>query len=739
MKKTLFFTITFFYFFSLLYSCVLNEESEFIERPLLIIERTESGFMYTRSHSSPRAESYNIYWIADDKSINDIVDEGNVIIDAPPIGVITIDLAESDTVSAIAAANLSGYKTVFSDVARILPVGTPPTEFITVPVLTVTSGSSSLTCSWTAANPAADKYIFYWVPGNTDDPSVIKSGSMIDKGSVRNHTISELTNGVTYSVIVTAVKTDFESRDSQPVTGIPSISAFTRVPGLSLIPGNQSIYCLWPPTDPWSSSYDIYYREGTFTDPVDVKAGIKITGANDIYGERIAGLNNNSVYSVIVSANRSGYISVDSPVRTAKPAGNLANSKRGVSYGFGTGQGGNAGQDMALLVPGLSWFYNWGNSTSSELENLCIQNEVVFIPMAWNALSSSGVNTIKNYLSRHPEIEYIMTYNEPMFTDQANMTPAQAAANWPTIKQLAADCNLKIVGPALNYGQMMGPKEWFQAFIEQPNVSLNDMHAIALHCYMNYPSANKWFTAEEFTEYGLPVWMTEFCAWNSPSNIPDALWQEKFMSEICIYYEQDPRIEKYAWFIPRSSWAGTNNTGLPYHALFAGSSLSRLGQIFVNMSFCDKSVWVPAGEIIKAAQFTANHLSEWITQTGWPGNAYGNFPDTGSSVHFRPTTDPGGQILDIYNFTNNNWVEYQVDLSSSKAYTLSMRFETTALTNMDIFIDNMTVRAADTVLNSGNWTATSVGLGNLSAGRHTIRLKVTNSGGNCALNWIKVE
>ena len=699
------------------------------------LELKGTALTYTRGHSEPRADSYDFYWIEGDASRDDILENGNVIEDSSPMGIVTVS-ADAGIFSALVAANLEGYKTAYSDIIQIAP---EQISFTAAPVLTITANNNSLVCSWTDSNPAAANYDLYWLQGDVTDVKAIKEGTKIEKGAAKNHTITGLTNGTAYSVVVTAGRTNYISRDSLPKTAVPSIPTFNRAPGLSLTPGHQSIFCMWPPTDPWSSNYDIYYRQGIYTNPNDVKAGTKVTRteAQSVYGYMIEGLTNGAVYSVIVTANRNMYISADSPVRTAAPSASLAKSKRGVGYGFGTDAGGNAQQDMALLAPGISWFYNWANTPSSSLENIAVQNDVLFIPMTWNA--DYNVNNIKNYLLRHPEVEYILAYNEPMFTNEANMTPAQAAANWPTLKKLASDCNLKIISPALNYGQMMGPKEWFEQFIAQPNVSLSDMHAIALHCYMNYPTANKNYAVELFAEFGLPIWMTEFCAWNSPSNIPNVAWQEKFMSEVVIYYEQDPRVEKYAWFIPRSSWAGINNTGLPYHALFGGSSLNALGLIFINMSYCDKSVWVPSGEAIKAAQFTANHLVEWTVKDGWPGNEYGSFPDTGSSVHFRPTTDTGGQVLDIYNFTNNNWVEYQVDLASEKNYTLSIRYQTTSSSNIDVFVDNMNLRAANTVLNSSAWTTASVDLGSLSGGKHTIRLKVTNAGGNCAVNWLKVE
>jgi hypothetical protein len=158
----------------------------------------------------------------------------------------------------------------------------------------------------------------------------------------------------------------------------------------------------------------------------------------------------------------------------------------------------------------------------------------------------------------------------------------------------------------------------------------------------------------------------------------------------------------------------------------------------------DKSVWVPAGQKIDAAQFTSCNLADNI-------GINGSWSDIVISM---PTndTDKSAGILDIRNFTNNKWVEYQVNLTSAKNYTLTLRYRTAQSTNMQITVDGGT--AVPATLDSGAWTETGIALGNLSAGNHTLRLRVTNGNsagsgaadteGNfytagAAVNWLRMD
>jgi len=58
----------------------------------------------------------------------------------------------------------------------------------------------------------------------------------------------------------------------------------------------------------------------------------------------------------------------------------------------------------------LTWFYNWANTPNSGVTNIS-QNYLEYCPMLWNgSWNAANVNT---YLSAHPEVKYLLTFNEP--------------------------------------------------------------------------------------------------------------------------------------------------------------------------------------------------------------------------------------------------------------------------------------------------------------------------------------
>jgi hypothetical protein len=149
-----------------------------------------------------------------------------------------------------------------------------------------------------------------------------------------------------------------------------------------------------------------------------------------------------------------------------------------------------------------------------------------------------------------------------------------------------------------------------------------------------------------------------------------------------------------------------------------------LGKVFTNMGTCDMGVWIPAGDRITAARFS--NCNTWVSV---------NTAGLSRPVHFRPGTATDGEALDIYDFTDNKWVEYQVEVPETKTYTLSIRNKATSAAKMEISVDGKLSKSV-TLSRSNAWLTSGFPL-DLKAGRHKIRLKVTR--GNCALNWLKLD
>lgn len=382
-------------------------------------------------------------------------------------------------------------------------------------------------------------------------------------------------------------------------------------------------------------------------------------------------------------------------------------TKRGVSFNFGT----VPEYDVPLLEKAIGWSYDWSSSVPVDAVDAQFSKYgLEWCPMIWNG--NYNPDNIRKYKQKHPEAQYILAFNEPNLTDQANMTPAKAAELWPPVVALAKELGMKLISPALNYGTLEGyhdPVKWFDEFLAQPGVSLDQMDGIALHCYMPSAGAVKNFI-ELFSKYNKPIWLTEFCNGNS-NNISEQT-QLAYMCETLNMLEAHSMVQRYAWFMPRS---GSFNS--KWHNSLLTSELpielTPLGKVFVNFSTFDKNIWYKADKTIPAEQY--------VSASG--------------TVHLEPSSDGG--VLDISELGKNGRVDYQLSLDKAGTYKIQLRY----LTYMDSsvsFLLNGEKFASKTIPNTSKEWKTASFEAELPAGKSTLSL-VGNSGASTRLNWLSVR
>ena len=427
--------------------------------------------------------------------------------------------------------------------------------------------------------------------------------------------------------------------------------------------------------------------------------------------------------------------------------------KRGVGFSFNHAlpAGGDRAtitrQQMELLrppaeanAPGIHWFYNWSHSLTAHVSEASLQNGVVFVPQLWNASWSPATlcANVAEWRAAGHTVEFLMTYNEPMLPDQAHMTPQAAAADWRRLVPIARELDLKLVSPAMTFGTIPRyghPQDWLTAFLEQDGVYIEDIHAIRIHTYMSHLSAVKWYV-ELFKPWGRPIWITEFSAWYYvPNNQAGGVqWQMDFMSEVLVYLELNPWVEKYFWFIPLGGYAGPMNQNHPFHHLLYNTNpptLTPLGVVYVNMPNFDRTQWIPAGQRMIARDITNANTSTAVLTPGGAGSP---------AVRFRPSTDTAADSapIDIHHFTGGRWIEFQVEVPAGGSSTLGIRNMAASAASMVIYVNGAIAHTvpASVLTTSAAWRTTSVPLA-LGQGRHTIRLRVPT--GNVALNWLILE
>lgn len=409
------------------------------------------------------------------------------------------------------------------------------------------------------------------------------------------------------------------------------------------------------------------------------------------------------------------FTSCDDPVTPpadGKPNNMVKSAKRGICYNS------FSDAEMALLGPSLSWAYNWGKTTSDQVAASMTQYDMDYCPMVWSG--RPDVPAMQAFIAAHPNVKYLLAFNEPNLTDQANMTPVQAAALWQDVVAAAKVLNLKLVSPAMNYGTLAGysdPIKWLDEFFAQPNVDIADIDAISIHCYMASTPALKSFV-ERFRKYNKPVWLTEFCAWDpAPSNVEKQL---DYMCTTLNYLEQEPLVERYSWFMLKTSSALTK---VPFNQLVThdlNPQLTPQGEIYTMFSSFDQTTHLFTGRAIHAGEY-AKVEGDVILRSTTDYEVYGAAGKNGLMI-----TD----LREGYRLT------YLINAPKSQSITLHHCGYVDC--KVTVTVDGKQVAEADMLRNSSitEWTTTQIPL-NLKAGNYTLTLCLTK--GSCMFSGFEIK
>lgn len=314
--------------------------------------------------------------------------------------------------------------------------------------------------------------------------------------------------------------------------------------------------------------------------------------------------------------------------------------------------------DLATLAPFVTWYYDWG--VEPPAVSLGQLSGIEWVPMAWNAPSN-----LTDFKNRIPAgTLYLLGFNEPNFKSQANMTPAQAAAAWPGLEEVAAAKGLKLVSPAVNWcgdcvdGVSNDPVDWLDKFFAAcPGCKVD---YIAIHSYAPGSEALRNYLTK-FKKYNKPLWITEFAPWDPPK--PDYEGVVTYMKEAIPILENDPDVFRYSWFATR---VGSNPD---INLLAADGVLTKLGQLYVSMAFPGLSADLPpvvmagpdrfisqpaSSATLSGSVYDANNDAAvilWTQESGPAAAVFNNASITGPAVSglipgiyvFRMTATAGGR------------------------------------------------------------------------------------------------
>ncbi len=381
--------------------------------------------------------------------------------------------------------------------------------------------------------------------------------------------------------------------------------------------------------------------------------------------------------------------------------------KRGMGYGY------HSAEDMDTVSTGCSWWYNWNTWPEGTAQGNYQSLGMDFCPMIWSD-NPGSYGAANDYYDMHGG-EYILGFNEPNFSSQANMTPQEAADAWWQIENLANTYGLKIVSPAMNdCGDCVSDGnqtyysgvDWLDEFFNLcPDC---DVDYIAVHWYGGGNSL-EWYV-DQYRKYNKPIWVTEFAAWDDPGiNLQS---QKEYMVYQLDWMENDPDIFRYAWFVGRT---GGGPNAYPYIDILDGNGeTTELGEIYLKM---------PA------------HDSDYVFTNIIPGRLETEYYCDGYGMRVQLTEDTDG-FLNLGYTDQWDWVSYNIDVPADGTYTLTFRLAGDDTGAFDISVDDLSKGILNTNNTGGwqNWQEQTFDL-DLTAGVHKLQFTVTDPGFN--INWVE--
>lgn len=207
------------------------------------------------------------------------------------------------------------------------------------------------------------------------------------------------------------------------------------------------------------------------------------------------------------------------------------------------------------------WFYTWGTFIPEDQIESMPQN-CEFVPMFWNGATATQANIDKlNTLYEEGKINYVLGFNEPDLTGEANMSVSEALTKWKFICD-NLDPGIKLISPATSYPSL-SETSWMVQFMDGVAEQNLRVDYIAVHIYQ--PNTATLFTdplKAVYERWGKKIWITEFgvrddnTGGDPAKNRYTPAQMLSFTQTLLPQIEDMEGVDRYAWFNSSPTMSG---------------------------------------------------------------------------------------------------------------------------------------------------------------------------------------
>ncbi|CAF1050459.1 unnamed protein product [Rotaria sordida] len=198
-------------------------------------------------------------------------------------------------------------------------------------------------------------------------------------------------------------------------------------------------------------------------------------------------------------------------------------------------------QDSPNVFAGgkISWVYNW-SPYRTDIAG------AEFVPMLWSTNKGHDGN---QFLNQAKGAKSVLGFNEPERSDQANMSPVEAANAWKQYIEPLRAQGARLCSPAIASTDQ--GLNWLQQFLNELSKNNGRIDCLALHWYgRGVDNFINWITkVRQQTGNRYPVWVTEFACTSWNANQPVSQQEvNDFMKQSIARLDSLSWVERYAWF-----------------------------------------------------------------------------------------------------------------------------------------------------------------------------------------------